>query len=112
MPVSDAKVETNDRRKSKRPEIPTKAELRTILDATPTQGKHRALIVTALFSGLRASELRGLRWNAVDLKRGVLTVKGRVDAWGDFGLPKTSAGQRDVPLAPMAINAAPGRCWP
>ncbi|RWK43172.1 MAG: hypothetical protein EOR46_07170 [Mesorhizobium sp.] len=66
-PVSDAKVETNDRRKSKRPEIPTKAELRTILDATPTQGKHRALIVTALFSGLRASELRGLRWNAVDL---------------------------------------------
>ncbi|MER8397493.1 tyrosine-type recombinase/integrase [Mesorhizobium sp. M1348] len=104
-PVSDAKVKTNDRRKSKRPEIPTKAELRTILDATPTQGKHRALIVTALFSGLRASELRGLRWNAFDLKRGVLTVKGRVDAWGDFGLPKTSAGERDVPLAPMAINA-------
>ncbi|RWM76681.1 MAG: hypothetical protein EOR81_21755 [Mesorhizobium sp.] len=28
-PVSDAKVKTNDRRKSKRPEIPTKAELRT-----------------------------------------------------------------------------------
>ncbi|RWE08333.1 MAG: hypothetical protein EOS23_23955 [Mesorhizobium sp.] len=36
-PVSDAKVKTNDRRKSKRPEIPTKAELRTILDSTPTK---------------------------------------------------------------------------
>jgi integrase len=59
-------------------------------------GKHRALIVTALFNGLRASELRGLRWNAVDLKRGVITVKGRVDAWGDFGMPKTSAGERDI----------------
>ncbi|PBB91712.1 site-specific integrase [Mesorhizobium sp. WSM3864] len=102
-PVSDAKVKTADRRKSKRPEIPTKAELRSILLAA--EGKHRALIITALFSGLRASELRGLRWNAVDLKRGVLTVKGRVDAWGDFGLPKTSAGERDVPLAPLAINA-------
>ncbi|WP_181180383.1 site-specific integrase [Mesorhizobium sp. B1-1-7] len=102
-PVSDAKVKTGDRRKSKRPEIPSKPELRKILAAA--QGKHRALIVTALFSGLRASELRGLKWSAVDLKRGILTVKGRVDAWGEFGLPKTSAGERDVPLAPMAVNA-------
>ncbi|MER9098098.1 hypothetical protein NKI02_09660 [Mesorhizobium sp. M0730] len=49
-------MKTNDRRKLERPEIPTKPELRMLLDAA--QGKHRALIVTALFSGLRASELR------------------------------------------------------
>ncbi|MER8838459.1 site-specific integrase [Mesorhizobium sp. M0913] len=102
-PVADAKIKVGDRRKSKRPDIPTKAELRAIISAA--QGKHRALIVTALFSGLRASELRGLRWNCVDLKGGVLSVKGRVDAWGEFGLPKTSAGERDVPLAPMAVTA-------
>ena len=53
-PVSDAKIKVGDRRKSKRVAIPTKLELRTILAAT--EGKHRALIVTALFSGLRASE--------------------------------------------------------
>lgn len=102
-PVSDAQVKVGDRRKLKRPEIPTKAELRAILETA--QGKHRALIVTALFSGLRASELRGLRWDAVDLKAGVLTVKGRVDAWGEFGHPKSAAGERDVPLAPMAVKA-------
>lgn len=102
-PVSDAKIKVGDRRKSKRPEIPTKPELRAILEHA--QGKHRALIVTALFSGLRASELRGLRWNCVDLKKGVIAVRERVDAWGEVGAPKSAAGERDVPLAPMAINA-------
>ncbi|UCI17878.1 site-specific integrase [Mesorhizobium sp. B2-1-8] len=101
-PVSDAQIKVGDRRKNKRPDIPSKADLRAILNAA--QGKHRALIVTALFSGLRASELRGLRWDAVDLKAGVLTVKTRVDAWGEFGPPKTSAGERDVPLAPIAVT--------
>lgn len=102
-PVSDAKVKVNDKRKSKRPAIPTKAELKAIL--TAAQGKHRALIVTAIFSGLRASELRGLRWNCVDLKRGIISVRERVDAWGEIGAPKSDAGERDVPMAPMAISA-------
>jgi integrase len=33
------------------------------------------LLVTAIFTGLRASELRGLTWEAVDLERKVLTVR-------------------------------------
>lgn len=102
-PVSDARVKVGDRRKSKRPEIPTKAELRAIIGAAT--GKHRALILCALFAGLRASELRGLRWNCVDLKKGIVSVRERVDAWGEAGAPKSAAGERDVPLAPMAINA-------
>lgn len=102
-PVRDAKLKVGDRRKSKRPDIPTKAELRAILAAAT--GKHRALIVTALFSGLRSSELRGLRWETVDLKAETLTVKGRVDARGNFGPPKTKAGHRAVPLAPLAVKA-------
>lgn len=102
-PVSDARIRLGDRRKSKRPEIPTKSELKALL--ATAQGKHRPLIVTALFSGLRASELRGLRWNCVDLKRGVVKVRERVDAWGEVGPPKTAAGERDVPLAPMASAA-------
>lgn len=102
-PVSDAKIKVADRRKSKRPDIPSKADLRAILSAAA--GKHRPLIVTALFTGLRASELRGLRWSAVDLKRRVLSVSERVDAWGEAGRPKSAAGEREVPLAPMVVNA-------
>ena len=63
------------------------------------------MIVTAIFTGLRASELRGLRWHNLDLKAGVVTVAERVDQWGTFGPPKSEAGYRDVPLAPYALSA-------
>src|ERR1700756_3191157 len=34
----------------------------------------RPLVVSAVFTGLRASELRGLTWSAVDLDRRTLTI--------------------------------------
>jgi len=49
-------------------DIPTKDKIRAMLVAA--DGLHRPLIVTALFTGLRASELRGLTWNDVDLDAG------------------------------------------
>jgi integrase len=83
-------------------DIPTKDELRAMLEAA--QGRWRPLIVTAVFTGLRASELRGLRWDDVDFSRGELTVRQRADRWGSIGSPKSDAGKRSVPLAPMAVN--------
>jgi integrase len=83
-------------------DIPTKDELRAMLAAA--QGRWRPLIVTAIFTGLRASELRGLRWEDVDLARGELTVRQRADRWGSIGSPKSHAGKRTVPLAPVVVN--------
>jgi integrase len=62
-------------------------------------------VLGAIFTGLRASELRGLRWEDVDLDHAVLTVRQRADRWGSIGSPKSDAGKRDVPLAPMVVNA-------
>jgi integrase len=62
------------------------------------------LLVVAAFTGLRASELRGLRWSDVDLTRKALTVRQRADAWKKIGAPKSAAGTRDVPLAPIVVN--------
>jgi integrase len=84
-------------------DIPTKEEIRAML--SQAQGRWRPLIVTATFTGLRASELRGLRWDDVDLDRAVLTVRQRADRWGTIGSPKSDAGKREVPLAPMVTNA-------
>jgi integrase len=53
--------------------------------------------VTAIFTGLRASELRGLTWDDVDLDRRVLTVRQRADRWNTIGSPKSDAGKREVP---------------
>ena len=83
-------------------DIPTKEEIRAMLGAA--QGRIRPLIVTAIFTGLRASELRGLTWDDVDLDRATLTVRRRADRWGKIGSPKSEAGKREVPLAPMVVN--------
>jgi integrase len=89
-------------REDSRPRMPTREELRAIIEATPD--RWRPLILTAIFTGLRASELRGLTWADVDLKAGELHVRRRVDRFGRFGPPKSKAGTRDIPLSPMLLN--------
>jgi integrase len=95
-----------EKRHTKRPEvgigIPTKDEIRAMLAAA--QGRWRPLVVTAVFTGLRASELRGLTWDDVDLDRATLRVRQRADRWNNIGSPKSESGQREVPLAPMVSN--------
>jgi integrase len=83
-------------------DIPTKNEIRAMLNAA--EGRWRPLIVTAVFTGLRASELRGLTWNDVDLKAETLTVRQRADRWNTIGSPKSASGKRTVPLAPIVVN--------
>lgn len=97
----DVRVRLPKRHKP-RPEMPTADELRAIVQHVA--GRWRPLILTAIFTGLRSSELRGLRWEHVDLKGGLITVAGRVDQWGAYGSPKSEAGRRDIPLAPIVTN--------
>ncbi len=84
-------------------DIPSPAEIRAILAAA--QGRWRPLLLTATFCGLRASELRGLRWADVDLKKGELHVRQRADRFNDIGKPKSEAGERAVPIPPGVLNA-------
>jgi integrase len=84
-------------------DIPRPDEVRGIL-AAAEEGLWRACLVTAAFTGLRASELRGLRWSDVDLARGTVHVRQRADAWGRIGQPKTHTGQRAIPVGPYVVN--------
>jgi integrase len=61
--------------------------------------------LSAIFTGLRASELRGLRWADVDLKKGELHVRQRADRYNAIGAPKSESGERTVPLPPIVANA-------
>jgi integrase len=83
-------------------DFPTKAELRALIDHSPD--RWRPLVVTAIFTGMRISELRGLAWRNVDLGKGIIHVRRRADAWCKIGAPKSKAGKRDIPLAPLVIN--------
>jgi hypothetical protein len=82
-------------------DLPTKDELRAMLEHA---GQLRPLLTTAIFTGLRASELRGLEWEDVNFELRVLTVRQRADRWNTLGSPKSSAGRREVPLAPIVIT--------
>ncbi len=88
-------------------DFPDRDELRTILDKA--QGRWRVRAITFIFTGMRTSELRGLPKGNVDLDGGMIHVRQRADLWGRLGKPKSKAGNRDIPLAPMAINAL--RVW-
>jgi integrase len=83
-------------------DIPSLDEIRAII-AAASDGQ-RPLLLTAIFTGLRISELRGLRWLDIDLKRAVLHVRQRADRYNTIGKPKSAAGERTVPLPPMLVN--------
>jgi integrase len=83
-------------------DIPTREEIGSMLAHAPE--RWRPLLLVADFTGLRAGELRGLRWSDVDLKKGVLHVHQRADRWGDMDLPKSSAGERKVPFGKIVAN--------
>jgi integrase len=84
-------------------DIPTPDEIRRIIQAAT--GKHRPLLLTAIFTGLRGSELRGLKWQDVDLKKGELHVRQRADRYNVIGKPKSESGDRTIPLGPLVLNA-------
>jgi integrase len=67
-------------------------------------GPWRAILLTAIFTGLRASELRGLRWADVDLKGNELHVRQRADRYNVIGTPKSESGERTIPLPPIVAN--------
>ncbi|TCQ28232.1 tyrosine-type recombinase/integrase [Rhizobium sp. PP-CC-3G-465] len=84
-------------------DIPTREEIKALVDALDTNW--RPLLLTAIFTGMRSSELRGLRWQDVDLKRNQISVNQRADEFGEIGPPKSEAGVRTIPVPPLVVNA-------
>jgi len=62
-------------------------------------------LLVAIRCGLRASELRGLRWEDIDFKKAALHVHQRADAYNKIGPPKSESGERAVPIPPATLQA-------
>ena len=100
---SERKLEQRHKRKLKiGVDIPTKEEVSAIIRHAPD--RWRALLVVAAFTGLRASELRGLRWEDVDLKKSELHVRQRADRYNEIGSPKSEDSERTVPFGSFVVN--------
>ncbi|NNU82213.1 site-specific integrase [Halovulum dunhuangense] len=99
--ASDVKMKRNRREEAERV-IPTKDEIRTMITAAPE--RHRPFIVTAIFTGMRMSELRGLSWDQVDFDRRVIEVVQRADRFNELGKPKSRTSKRVIPMAPSVVK--------
>lgn len=112
-PVRDIKGSRKgrDRRQEKRQkgkleigvDIPTREEIKAFVAAL--DGHWKPLLVTAIFTGMRSSELRGLRWQDVNFKRGEISVNQRADQFKEIGPTKSEAGVRTIPVPPIVISA-------
>ncbi|WP_298427567.1 site-specific integrase [Rhodoblastus sp.] len=84
-------------------DIPTREEIKAIVASF--KGRKKPLILTAIFTGLRGSELRGLRWCDVDFARRELHVRQRADRYRTIGKPKSESGNRTLPFPSLVLNA-------
>jgi integrase len=102
--VSIGKSKRDQRKIEAGRDFPTPAEIKRIVEAAK-DSKRRALLLTAALTGLRASELRGLRWRDVDLNGRELHVRQRADRYCKLGSPKSAMSRRTVPLPGELVTA-------
>jgi integrase len=92
---------------SKKITPPSKAAMLAILAAAGDDLKLK--LIFAASTGARAGEQWAARWEDADLEAGELHIRRRVDAWGDEGAPKSTAGVRTVPLSAQLVAML--RAW-
>jgi integrase len=110
-PAASTRIGTAERHKARLAagiNFPTPEELRAILEAANHEAL--ALICLAALAGMRASEIRGLRWSDVELgQRPAVTIRQRADRFCRIGSPKSSASRRTIPLSETSAQAL--RVW-
>jgi integrase len=70
---------------------------------------YRPLIATALYTGMRLSEILGLVWDDIDLAHGAIRVRSQLSRAHEGRparriAPKTKAALREIPLAPQLVT--------
>jgi integrase len=99
--VCDAVYVPQVRREEMHPLTPEQA--RRFLDAARGE-RLEALYIVAVHVGLRPGELLALRWEDVDLDRGILHVR-RALSNGEFTTPKTKRSRRRIDLSVGSVAA-------
>src|SRR5262245_38445837 len=81
--------------------IPTPDEISLILHHAPA--RWRTLLLVAAYTGLRASELRGLRWEDVEFSANEIHIRQRADRFNDIGALSASS-HRTIPFGRIVAN--------
>ena len=100
--VIDKLLNKETKRSDYKPDPFSVDEINTILKFS--EGQVRLLFQFAFFTGLRVSELIGLRWEDIDWQNQIIHVEETI-VYKEAKGPKTEAGVRDVLLLPPALEA-------
>jgi integrase len=94
-------VRQSAKRKSS-PNVLAPAEIKTLLDSLAI--RERTMVLLAASTGLRQSEIFGLKWGDIDFDMGTMSVTRSV-VCGFAGPCKTESSQKPVPLHPLVADA-------
>ena len=93
------------RQSAKRRRAPTvlmPAEIKALVDNLGI--RDRTLVLLAVSTGLRQSELFGLKWSDIDFDQGTMNVTRSI-VYGVIGPCKTESSQKLVPVHPLLADA-------
>jgi len=93
------------RQSAKRRTAPTillPAEIKALIDGLAL--RERTLVLLAASTGLRQSEIFGLKWGDIDFERGTMSVIRSI-VYGVVGPCKTESSQKPVPMHPTLADA-------
>jgi integrase len=84
------------------PTIRTPAEIKALVNGLRI--RERTLVLVAVSTGLRQSELFGLKWGDIDFDQGTMNVTRSI-VYGVVGPCKTESSQKPVPVHPLLADA-------
>ena len=87
------------------PSVLTPIEIKRLVDILGV--RERTLVLLAASTGLRQSELFGLKWGDIDFATGAMSVTRSV-VYGVVGRCKTESSQKPVPVHPLLAEALAG----
>jgi integrase len=93
------------RQSAKRRTVPTvmlPAEIKALLNGLAL--RERTLVLLAASTGLRQSEMFGLKWGDIDFAQGTMNVTRSI-VYGVVGPCKTESSQKPVPVHPVLADA-------
>jgi integrase len=96
------------RQSAKRRRTPTvlmAAEIKALVDNLSI--RERTLVLLAVSTGLRQSELFGLKWGDIDFSQRTMNVTRSI-VYGVVGPCKTESSQKPVPINPLVADALLG----
>jgi integrase len=102
-PVSRLERSERPRVGKREQQVLNRDEIGLLLEAAAP--RYRILLATAIFSGLRQSELLGLRWRNIDFVDELIHVRSALDRQRRDVHPKTPNAVRDVVLMPDLAQA-------